>query len=312
MIKLDKEIDFITAEELLLEVHNRIPTYVEKNMVDDSIFYPIIRECLALLGSKIYPTDKQVIHVSKYIAELPVDFHKLILAMGCYNYTMVYTKDEYPHVTEEFIGTVGHKVNKPSVICMTDTEKEKYGYNGAYDFDIVQTFDLYSIRYNDFYPLAVSKKSHNFCTNGCFNKSEKCSTEIEIDRQNKRIITNFESGSIYIEYTQNLEKISPDGLDLLIPNFEQIKKWIKDACIVEAFTYMNWNYTDEFLERRKRDAKAELVISESNARSFVRRSEFKDLYDIRKLFFARYNKFNDMVYGDKYTNFNNSRFIERR
>ena len=110
------------------------------------------------------------------------------------------------------------------------------------------------------------------------------------------MITNFESGAVFMEYLQTLELSTDDGMTLLIPNYHQIRLWIKDYLTVKLFTYL-YNNTTLDIQGRLREAKSNEVISRSNAESFVKRFEFSDLYDLRKLFRARYKKFDEIVNG---------------
>ena len=62
-VRLKKETNFIPAQELLDEVRNMLRKYVEMGLLDDSIFYPKLRHCLAKCGAKIYPVGDTVIPV---------------------------------------------------------------------------------------------------------------------------------------------------------------------------------------------------------------------------------------------------------
>ena len=46
-VKLKKDTNFITANELLNEVRNKMKSYFETSMIDDSDMYPIIRSRLS-------------------------------------------------------------------------------------------------------------------------------------------------------------------------------------------------------------------------------------------------------------------------
>jgi len=88
MINLNKEINFIPVDSLLEEVRLMLSSYYEKDMLDDVVFYPIIKEALSKLGAKIYPVNSKIIRIQNYKGKLPNDFYKLILALGCFDYTI--------------------------------------------------------------------------------------------------------------------------------------------------------------------------------------------------------------------------------
>lgn len=282
-LKLDKNTNYIGVEELLNEVRNLMPVYFERALLDDSNFYPTIRVCLAKLGLKIFPSTEMVLHVKDYKAELPYDFHKLVLAVGCFKSQINYTNPN-PQIFEADSVTV-----KDFAINATGTEcVDKCGN----DFYIIQRFETYSVTYDNYFDLRVSKDSIPYCSNNCFNSQIKSQNEIKID--GTCIHTNFEEGYVYMQYIQNLE--TEEG-ELLIPDFQQIREWIKAACITVAFRKMYYN-NDSDVQQRLNFAKQEETSAELNARQFVKMSDFSDFYAMRKALYDRYSKFNSIVYGD--------------
>lgn len=283
---LKKDIHFIPASELLDEVRNDLRVYFERSVLDDSHFYPVIRECLAKLGAKVYPVGGAIVWISDYNGNLPKDFHRLIMALGCFQYTIESTPNENPQIYESTESQIkDFLVTKPKETCVDDCDNKFY---------IIQRFETFDIKYSGFAPLSLSPNSLPYCSNDCWNKQVLGQAQIEI--ANGKMYTGFEEGSVYINYLQKLETYDEEGTDLLIPDFAQIREWIKMACIKKAFQIMYWN-NDADVQQRYHDAKNELTVLESNAKSFVRRSEFSELYDIRKVFFGRYNKFQEVVYG---------------
>lgn len=280
-VRLNKETNFIPAQELLAEVRNFLGTYMERALLDDSVFYPKIRSCLAKCGAKIYPVGTTVIPVKDYRAELPTDFHKLVIAMGCFDYTLTYTNEnpQLHDVPESEI--CNFLITKPSYTCLDECGENFY---------VIQKFETFSVSYTDYAALRVSKNSWPKCAKNCFNKHTLSENQIEIT--GNHITTNFPTGWIFIEYLQNLES---QDQDLIIPDYAQVRDWIKAACITEGLYYLllQGNQVERIL------AKAEQKETglESNARTFIRTNEFKELFDVRKLFFGRYKKYSDIIYG---------------
>ncbi len=163
------------------------------------------------------------------------------------------------------------------------------------NFYVIQRFETFEVQYNETYPLTVSTKSHQYCVGSCINKKILCPQKIEINNGN--IYTGFDTGSIYINYLQKLEHTDSDGVDLIIPDYAPIRDWIKESCVYKIFQVSYRNGVVD-VQQRYNDAKMELTILEANAKSFARRSEFSELYDMRKVFFGRYDKFNQMIYGN--------------
>jgi len=278
-MKLDKGTNFIPAQDVLNEVRNELRSYFERGVVDDSLLYPVIRSCLSKMGLRVHPSSNIVIPINNYKGCLPDDFHKLSLAIGCFQYNICSQNTENPQLYETYEGI--HAVLKPSEICVDQCGD---------DWNIIQKYDTFSVNFQEYYPLKVSSSSMPFCTNSCFNKSTLSQNEIDIC--GKDIHTNFESGYVYMEYIQNLETLD----DLLIPDFAPIRDWIKTACIHKCLYSIYYN-GDDTIRNKYMDHKADLLPLELNAKSFVSRAGYKEMYDLRRFMSGRYSKFSQQVYG---------------
>lgn len=298
---LKKDINFITAQDLLQEVRNELRSFHERSVLDDSYFYPVIRLCLSKLGAKIYPIGNDILYVNEYKASLPKDFHKLVLALGCFDYTIKGTPDyDNPKLYDVSEAQLkDYLISKPSETCLDECGENFY---------VIQRFETFDVTYSEFCPLKLSTGSSPYCVNNCFNKNILSQNQIEVSKG--QLTTNFRTGSIYIDYLQNLEHHDSDGVDLLIPDFAQIREWIKTACIKKGFEVIYYN-NDGDVQQRLNYIKNELTILEASAKSFVNRSELSELYDLRKLFFGRYNKFNEVVYGQGRTYLPTNTFYRR-
>lgn len=278
--RLNKETNFIDAQELLAEVRNFLGKYMERALLDDSVFYPKIRSCLAKCGAKIYPVNSTVVPVKDYRAELPTDFHKLVIAIGCFDYTTTsYNENPQLHDVPESEIT-NFLITKPSYTCLDECGENFY---------VIQKYETFSVTYRDYTALKVSKNSWPKCSKNCFNKTQLSDQQIEIT---DHITANFSTGWIFLEYLQNLES---QDQDLIIPDYPQIRDWIKAACITEGLKFLYLNGED--VERKWQQFKLEEITLESNARSFVKMFEFKEIFDVRKLFFGRYKKYSDIIFG---------------
>lgn len=275
-------ISYISAQDFLNEVKNKLKVQYQKADIDDSLMYPVIRHCLSKMGAKVYPVATDTVYVSNYIGELPKDFYKLVLALGCYSYTVKQTNDspQLYDVTESQIEDF--LVTKPSKTWVDDCGDNFY---------IIQRYETFDITYHETYPLSVSKSSIPSCVNNCFNKNVLSPHQIEI--KNGKIYAGFTTGVVYVEYLKKLETEE----DLIIPDYPQITEWIKDACIVEGLESIYLSGNGDVVQRLQY-MQQELSKSEANARTFIKAFEFSDLYELRKIFYKRYNKFNNMVYGD--------------
>lgn len=73
-MKLNKETNFIPAQDVINEVRNELRSYFERGVVDDSLLYPVIRSCLSKMGLTVHPSSNIVIPINNYKGCLPDDF----------------------------------------------------------------------------------------------------------------------------------------------------------------------------------------------------------------------------------------------
>ncbi len=290
-MSLNKESDFISASELLLEVENTLISFHERSLIDDSLYYPIIKRSLSKLGLRALPTTNIVVQIKDYEGTLPYDFFKLLKAVGCASVTQFQT-NENPSVYEvynsdKFLSFNDDYLLKPNEVRIDEEGDEYY---------VIQRYETFGLRYTDFFPLSVSGSSYQYCTEGCINK--KVLSQNQIDISGRKITASFAEGSIYIEYLQSLEQETTDGMDLLIPNFGPITSWIVYQCIFKGLEKVYLNSEADVLQRLQY-IKEQVSIAEINAMSFISRHSVKEFYTARKQLFSRYNKFNQMVYGTK-------------
>jgi len=273
---------YIPAQELINELKNELYSYFNQGSLDESHLYPRIKWCLGKMGLKIYPSKQDILFVDNYQAKLPRDFYKLQTAIGCFQVTdsnIDILQSKYEEVRIETL---------PECSCSYDFCQDNCGM-----FQIVQKFDTFTSTYNATQRLRVSEDARPYCTNECFVDQPLVGDQITV--KNGRIHTSFASGKIYIEYLSNLE--TEDG-DLMIPDSSTIREWIKDELRVICFRILYDNGGD-FIQRYQ-NAKADLTISQMNAKSVYTRSEFSEWYDLRKVLYSRFHKFNTSVYGKYY------------
>lgn len=286
---LNKDTDYISASELLLEVENSLSTFVERSLVDNSIFYPVIKRCLTQLGLRALPTTNIVVQVKDYEARLPYDFYKLLKAVGC-STSIRYQSNDNPNIYEiydssKFTSFSDDYLLKPNEVRIDEEGDEYY---------VIQRYETFALKYTDFFPLSVSGSSQQYCTGNCINKKTKSPNQIDIS--GNKLTASFSEGSIYIEYLQNLDQETTDGLDLLIPNFGPITSWIIYKCMYKGIEKVFLN-SEADVAQKLTYLKNESAVAEVNAMSFVSRHSVKEFYMARKQLFSRYNKFNQMVYG---------------
>lgn len=283
MFNLD--LKYIPSQEIINELKNELSTYFEKGMLDESFLYPVIRTCLSKMSLKILPVKRDVIKLEEGKAELPCDFYKMDFAVGCGFCDQVDVDYLTPQFTEYEV----------SAIPVCKTECDYCSDECGNLFQIVQHYNTFSATYSNLFPLTI-KASDNYCTKGCSDKFGSYKHKDEITIREGYVYANFKNGWIYIEYMTNLE--SDDG-DLLIPDQQTIKDWIKHEMMFVCFKKLYLNQEGDFIQRLEW-VKSQLSILQVNAQSIYKRWEVREIYDLRKVLRSRYHKYNTAVYGRYY------------
>lgn len=255
---------YVKASYIVAEARNELGS-LSNLKIDDTILYPYINRCLARLGEKILPIKTEVLPVFNYKAELPHDFYKMNLAVGCWEGT-VKTPLERIHLEEKIVTELEMNACERKYSCELCTDD-----SGANMFKIVQKFDFREVEFSNYEIVKVNKQSSSNVCDSCVNRTSNSPYEITISGNS--IITNFEHGTLYIEYTS----LNQEG-DYMIPDYPQITNWIKQELMYKMLLY-GWNNGENDLGQRVQFAKKESGIAEHNALAFARRAEFQDYYN---------------------------------
>lgn len=276
------QFQYIDASQVINELKNELGSYFNQGSLDESYLYPRIKWCLGKMGLKIYPSKSDILVIDNYCVRLPRDFYKLQTALGCFKVTSSVidtTQSKYEEVRIEEL---------PNCACNYTFCQDECGA-----FQIQQKFDTFTNVYTTTQILSVSEDARPYCTNECFSWAKQGQDQITI--KNGKIHTSFQTGQVYIEYLSNLE--TEEG-DLMIPDSETIKDWIKNELRVVCFRILYDNGGD-FIQRLQ-NAQKDLTSSQLAAKNIYTRSEFSEFYDLRKVFTSRFHKFNSGVYGKNY------------
>lgn len=277
-------IKYIEAQELIKEVVNEISPYFERGALDRSYLYPSIRSCLGKMGLRILPVKQTILKVENSQTDLPCDFYKAATAIGC-------GMEEWCDVDYSNASFMEFQVSGLQTCeCVYDYCTDDCGNL----YGIQQFFNSYSVQFTDLFPLSVSNDARPYCVDSCFKFA---GAKDQITIKNNKIYTNFKTGYIYLEYLTNLEA---DSGDLMIPDNETIKDWIKDEMFFVCFRKLYRN-GDGDVERRYQDAKSQVAISQVNAMNIYRHWTVREYFDLRKLLYSRFHKYNTVVYGKTYS-----------
>lgn len=263
-------IKLIPADDIIDIVKNTLNIYFEAGSIDDSLLYPQINNWIGSLGVQAMSRSSATLNVENYTATLPDDFYSLILALACKTYKF---KENNPK------GIISYEKR----ICALPTCKTTcdYGRDSKGLFQIYQHIEDEWYTHQDLEVLSISKTSTgcDLCENP---RQAKDKYSIDVNLEDKTITTQFESGSIYIEYRQEKD-------ELMVPDYPEIREWIESELTAFIFKTM-WYVMDGDVYNRFQYAVQEAGIKKHNALAFWRRNKPSDFKNLRNELIKNANK----------------------
>lgn len=282
-MKENTYIDYISSEVIMDQFRNELRTYFDSKVLDNTLFWTIFEECLKPFGTKYHPEDKAVLEVNNGMADLPGDFKRLVLALGCSG------------GSAEMIDNRSLATEEVDIQDITPCELELCTTSVCVDecnsmYKIIQKTPTMRITWDKFEVLKI-EDDPNVCLEGCLNYQSNSSDYIKIS--GNKIYTNFE-GLIYLEYLKELHQ----GDEILYPNHEIIVKWINSKLREKAFQYLYYNSIGD-VKVRYMDAKREAYIDEENAKSLIKRNELYNFYNLANVLVRRYNRTARSIWNER-------------
>lgn len=270
------------AQELINRVKAGMSTYFTSHRANEAMLYPPLFECLSQMGTGILEEDKALLTVSGNQAMLPDDFQQLCYAAGCFQWELV---RPVPNA-----GTQERRVEA----CAVDIQKGfdvQVGPNGLQK--VIQYLPYETWSWTDFEVLTLVRPVKDFTAEGCPNMRATSQNEIEI--KNGKILTNFESGTVYMEYLKN--PVSPEGIK--VPSHPFILKWIEEKMRTAILDELYINGEPDILQRLQY-AQQRLTVAEMRAMTIYKRSEFEEFYALRNRLMSRYKALGKPFMKDEY------------
>jgi len=256
--------DYIDKEDLLREVYNTgLRSFRSMNLIDDSLFYPIIDYWLMTLKIKTQIIKSQIVNIKNFKGELPEDFFKLKSIVRSDRYNFTYTNPSIQVDYEPVLCT-----ERPCEAPLVNCDGSKYYLN--------QKFEKYTVHFDNITPLSVHKTSKGHCSDGFQNLSSDFVTI-----ENGTINTEFREGVVFITY----ESIENDGM---IPDYPKLKEALKTLCTYEAFKTMFMNGEQDVISRLQ-FIEPKAAIAENIIRSIAKEQGFKQVLQLKSDLNSRYN-----------------------
>ena len=263
----------ISVDDIILEVRNMLSVWFDTHKVDESILYPVARQCLAKMGKDNTVEKDAVIYISGRIGDLPLDLKNIIMAVSC--------------VGKEYRRPVSEAVMTYETVQI-DQDYSVYKDDCGLPSKVYRKVPYEVYEWDQFELLRVARDTVPKCHANCLNFLSKTDKTFSIS--GNKILVNFDTGLLYITYTAHSE-------ELRVPDNETIINWVKKCMYVEVFTYLAYAGEPNIADRLSL-AKQDRHIAEEQARPVWKRSEFQDFYSLRSRLMARFNTFSAGIIND--------------
>jgi len=278
------EIKYRSFDELVEDVSVDFSTYSLEGMIDPQQLIKVAMRVNFDLGLRIQPEKHRVLNLDKGKAKLPSDFYSLNYANICGNYTVEYQALAGSHVEDVIIAPTTDCVPSEDVPNNCQPENTCINQCGDY-YQLIQKVKTETRVYETFLPLRVKpSKSVSGC---CPNVNYRSPNEIEV--RDGFVYSNFDEGTIYINYQGSME--DEEGT-LLVMDHPLVNEYYEYA--IKQRILENMFFAGEQVTPQMQLIEPRLRAARNNALSFVNTPNFKELQKIWEM--------NRRAMYDKYVN----------
>lgn len=267
---------FIKGSEIIDNVKERLYSYSDSDMVDESLLFKTLGRLLSGFRFNVYPICETVLVVKDCKADLPEDFFQACYMSACFEYTC----DSHNRFNE----TYSIEEEEVCSLNVCETVCDVCSDSCGNLLRIVQKFNRFPTRvYKDFHDVRLTKGSLKWCASDTPIRKSRGSNVVDI--QNGSVMTEFEEGLIYMVYVQDLDT----GDDYMIPYHPKVEDWLETALMADVLSVLYYNGEDNVYQRYQ-NMRAELGIKEENARAILKRPEYDEMYRVVNHLVGRYNR----------------------
>lgn len=270
------EYKYTSSTILVANVMNKIPSYFESGIIDESLLFKALKSGLDRMGHKIMPIREAYIKIEDKQGILPKDFFKAIKLIGCN--VMEFYDIENPYqtrITERSI----IEIPVCKSVCNSCTDECGNVY------EMMQEFDAIKVKSKEYFEVKVDSSNKDICEGDlCYNDSP-----YTVSLKNGKIYANF-TGYIYIEYLANLETCE----DFLVPDYTQITDWLENLMMIECFEKIYLNGDGDVIQRLQ-FLNGKAINLEAIARGFWKQVEMQEVHDLKKILRNRYAFYKNIV-----------------
>lgn len=261
-----------TYEELIASVYSDLELYADNNLLDSRKYIKTAKWCNATLGLKINPIVETVLCIKNFKAEMPLNLKQ------AYSAFMVFEQPQ--GLLSSTHGTSVRQYTKEQLLNkgITPTEGSCRLSACGEQFFVTQTFEQKELVFDKVVPVylsqsALSKFSKN-SPSRLFNKQR----EFIIDFKEEEIITNIESGTLYLSYLSEL--VDEEG-NLLILDHDLVQffyEWSIKEKILENLYYNS----EADVKLKLDDAREKAALERNKAVSLVLKPEYREMANYRR------------------------------
>jgi len=298
---------FVSAQPLFAEVKEDLRSYFDGGAVDDLMFPKWLEHCLRRFRKDAYRIEEIVLEIIDYQACLPDDFSAVREAWACANIekgpfkspTSIYWQTDcrlttindpcnecFPGNNNPYCCDGDHACNLPQLPCNT-CDQQFIVTNKMNDNWMLKFRVSHLLRPGNMHAKESCGKGH-YCGN---TYSQSADT---FDIRDGKIITNYCSGFIYMQYYGYAK--SEEGEQLVPDNFwlqDFIRKFITYKVLLQLFNQVTdetYNQIERKVDRAKQEQEEAFIIAQTEmkketfwdvARKITRDQNRNNKYKIR-------------------------------
>jgi len=281
-----------TFDQLLNDVSIDFRTYSLEGMIEPQQLIKVATRVNYDLGLRINRIKEYIVEVEHSKGQLPTDFKYLNYAFVCGDYKVVNTPPSGTHIDTTHpkyvpspdggdIGPCEDPTCKDVCVVKTDCNNKDDGYM------VIQYIGAEQYRtYSTFFPLKIKESKSVLCE--CPNVGANAVNVAEI--KDNHILTNFDTGKIYLSYQGAMEDEEGNLLVLDHPYCNEYYEYALKQRILENMLFAGENVSQQLglIEQKLR-------ASRNNALGFVNTPDFaemKKIWEVNRK--AQYHNYYDM------------------
>lgn len=261
-----------TFDQLMASVKSDLHLYADNNLIDERNCIKVVKECNAILGLKINPIIETVLCIKDFKADMPLNLKQAYSAFMVFQQSKGLLSSSYGTSTRQY--SKEQLLNKG----ITPTQGSCRLSACGEQFFVTQKFEQTEVIFDKIVPVYLSQSALSKFTKTSPSRLFNKQREFEIDFKEQEIITNIESGTLYLSYLSDL--VDEEG-NLLILDHDLVQfyyEWAVKAKILEDIYYNS----EADVKMKLEDARQHVGFERNKAVSLILKPEYRELANYRK------------------------------